>query len=195
MKGKIEKCIKSLLAVMFTTATIFFIGNSILFMDTVAASTTSNIWIVGDSTVSGFNDNYYYPRYGWETQIGNYLDGSFAVQNLALSGRSSKSYKADPEYQTLLGGMKNGDYLLVGFGHNDEKAEAERYTNPNGTYLDQGSFANSLYENYIKPAQAAGCKVILCTPIVRRTATGVWSDSDLHITTTSGDFIQRLLGI
>ncbi|MCY8308146.1 pectinesterase family protein [Bacillus vallismortis] len=35
---------------------------------TITAKTTdppSTIWIVGDSTVSAFSDNYYYPRYGW----------------------------------------------------------------------------------------------------------------------------------
>ncbi|WP_254842710.1 GDSL-type esterase/lipase family protein, partial [Bacillus sp. MRMR6] len=158
---------------------------------TITAKTTAStptIWIVGDSTVSSFTDNYYYPRYGWGTQIGNYLDGSFTIKNLALSGRSSKSYTTDPEYQTLLSGMKSGDYLLIGFGHNDEKTEPERYTNPNGTYLDPGSFANSLYENYIKPAEAAGTQVILSTPIVRRSSTGVWSNSNLHITDTVGEF-------
>ena len=30
--------------------------------------------------------------------------------------------------------MTSGDYLLVGFGHNDEKAEDGRYTDPNGAY-------------------------------------------------------------
>jgi lysophospholipase L1-like esterase len=192
MLRKTQRCIKSLLAVIITA--VFCLVNSALSTVALAASENigsniaSNIWIVGDSTVSSFTDNYYYPRYGWGTQIGSYLDGSFTIQNLALSGRSSKSYIADPQYQALLSGMKNGDYLLVGFGHNDEKAEAERYTNPNGTYLDKGSFANSLYENYIKPAQAAGTKVILCTPIVRRVDTGVWSDSNLHITATSGEY-------
>ncbi|WP_284645749.1 pectinesterase family protein [Paenibacillus silviterrae] len=166
----------------------FAAGVTIKLTVTAKDTPASTIWIVGDSTVSSFADNYYYPRYGWGTQIGNYLDGSFTIQNLALSGRSSKSYTVDPEYRTLLSGMKNGDYLLIGFGHNDEKTEAERYTNPNGTYLDQGSFANSLYENYIKPAQAAGTQVILTTPIVRRTDTGVWSHSNLHITATTGDF-------
>jgi hypothetical protein len=192
MVTKVKKYIKSIVAGMMTT--VLCLGNFGAAVNVMAitadmnATTTSNIWIIGDSTVSSFTDNYYYPRYGWGTQIGNYLDGSFIIQNLALSGRSSKSYTADPEYKTLTSGMKNGDYLLVGFGHNDEKSEAERYTNPNGTYLDKGSFANSLYENYIKPAEAAGTKVILATPIVRRTDTGVWSDSNLHITATSGAY-------
>ena len=151
-------------------------------------SSKPTVWIIGDSTVSSFADNYYYPRYGWGTQIDKYLDGTYEVKNIALSGRSSKSYVNDKEYNELTSGMKQGDYLLIGFGHNDEKAEADRYTDPNGDYKTAGSFANSLYENYIKPAQAAGTTVILCTPIVRRTATAEWSDSNLHITKDSGDF-------
>jgi len=159
-------------------------------IDSLAATPAekSTIWIIGDSTVSSFMDHYYYPRYGWGTQLGEYLDGSFHIQNIALSGRSSKSYTTEPQYQTLLSGMKSGDFLLIGFGHNDQKTETERYTNPNGSYLTPGSFANSLYENYIKPAQAAGTQVILATPIVRRTVTGEWSNSNLHITAASGDF-------
>lgn len=152
------------------------------------ATGKATVWVVGDSTVSSFTDSYYYPRYGWGTQLYNYFDDTLQVNNIALSGRSSKSYTTDAEYQTLLGGMKNGDYLLIGFGHNDEKAEAERYTDPNGDYKTAGSFANSLYENYIKPAQAAGTTVILCTPIVRRTAKDTWSNNDLHITSDSGEY-------
>lgn len=192
MVTTLKRHIRYLVAAML--ATVFCLGSGGIAKKVDAeqveakATDASNIWIVGDSTVSSFADNYYYPRYGWGTQIGNYFDGSFTIQNLALSGRSSKSYTADPQYKTLLTGMKSGDYLLVGFGHNDEKLEVERYTNPNGTYLDKGSFANSLYENYIKQAQTVGCKVILCTPIVRRADTGVWSDSNLHITATSGEF-------
>ncbi|MDS0526295.1 SGNH/GDSL hydrolase family protein [Clostridium sp. SHJSY1] len=146
------------------------------------------IWIVGDSTVSCFEDNYYYVRYGWGTQIENYLDKTVSVKNIALSGRSSKSFIVEAEYNLLLNGMKKGDYLLVGFGHNDEKLEIERYTNPNGTYLEEDTFANSLYKNYIKPAEFVGCKVILCTPIVRRTKTGEWENLNLHITKTSEEF-------
>ena len=94
----------------------------------------------------------------------------------------------EEQYQTLMQGMKAGDYLFVGFGHNDEKADEGRYTNPNGNYLTEGSFANSLYVNYVKPAQEKGVTVVLCTPIVRRTATGIWEDSNLHITSDSGKF-------
>ena len=189
MKKRNRKRISCLLSALLLL--VMSIGWSVMAMADDAVNKDSSkptVWIIGDSTVSSFADNYYYPRYGWGTQIDKYLDGTYEVKNIALSGRSSKSYVNDKEYKELTAGMKQGDYLLIGFGHNDEKAEADRYTDPNGDYKTDGSFANSLYENYIKPAQAAGTTVILCTPIVRRTATAEWSDSNLHITKDSGDF-------
>ena len=189
MKKRNRKRISCLLSALLLL--VMSIGWSVMAMADDAVNKDSSkptVWIIGDSTVSSFADNYYYPRYGWGTQIDKYLDGTYEVKNIALSGRSSKSYVNDKEYKELTAGMKQGDYLLIGFGHNDEKAEADRYTDPNGDYKTAGSFSNSLYENYIKPAQAAGTTVILCTPIVRRTATAEWSDSNLHITKDSGDF-------
>lgn len=189
MKKRNRKRISCLLSALLLL--VMSIGWSVMAMADDAVNKDSSkptVWIIGDSTVSSFADNYYYPRYGWGTQIDKYLDGTYEVKNIALSGRSSKSYVNDKEYKELTAGMKQGDYLLIGFGHNDEKAEADRYTDPNGDYKTAGSFANSLYENYIKSAQAAGTTVILCTPIVRRTATAEWSDSNLHITKDSGDF-------
>ena len=152
-------------------------------------NTKSTMWVIGDSTVCGFTDSYFYPRYGYGTQLMNYFDADkFEVQNLALSGRSSLSFLQEANYQTLIDGMAEGDVLVIGFGHNDEKAEEARYTNPNGDYTVAGSFANCLYENYVKIAKEKGVTVILCTPIVRRSATGEWKDSELHITTASGGF-------
>lgn len=148
----------------------------------------SNLWVIGDSTVSKFDDKYYYPRFGYGTKLQEYLDDKVNVINLALSGRSSLSYIKEPEYQQLLDGMQAGDYLLIGFGHNDEKAEKDRHTSGFGSYKDEGSFAHSLYSHYIVKADKVGCQVILCTPIVRRTDDGIWEDEQLHITKTQGKF-------
>ncbi len=144
------------------------------------------LYLVGDSTVAQFNDPYYYPRYGYGTQIGNYLSPSATVKNLALSGRSSKSY-IDPadngNYAMLMSGLKAGDYLMIGFGHNDEKADPALYTNPNTDVTDPGSFQYYLYTYYIKPAQMIGATPILTTPIVRRDSAGVYSGAKVHVTT------------
>ena len=42
-----------------------------------------------------------------------------------------------------LGDASGDKFLIIGFGHNDEKTEPARYTNPNGDYKTEGSFANS----------------------------------------------------
>jgi hypothetical protein len=149
---------------------------------------TVTLWVIGDSTVSAFADQYYYPRYGYGTMLQKYFDENVQVKNLALSGRSSKSYTTEEEYQVLLHGMKTGDFLLIGFGHNDEKTEELRFTDPNGNYKTKGSFANSIYEYYICPATLAGCSCILCTPIVRRCPDGQWTRQQLHITEDTGSF-------
>lgn len=148
----------------------------------------NTLWVVGDSTLSSFEDKYFYPRYGYGTMLGEYLDSEICVKNIALSGRSSKSFTTEPEYQELMTGMKMGDFLLIGFGHNDEKTEEDRYTDANGGKEQEGTFANSLYKNYIQPAIHVGCKPILCTPIVRRTTTGTWTQQELHITQAAGAF-------
>ena len=125
----------------------------------VAVTPTTTLFLVGDSTVAAFNDPYYYPRYGYGTEIGKYLDASVAVHNLALSGRSSKSFinPADNgSYATFASSLKAGDYVLIGFGHNDEKADPALYTNPKTDVTDPTSFQYYLYTYYVKVAQDAG---------------------------------------
>ena len=93
----------------------------------VSASGGVRLFVVGDSTLSAFNDNYYYPRYGYGTKLAEYLDSSkITVENLAMSGRSSKSFLKEKNYKTFVDNIKEGDYLIVGFGHNDEKAAPSR---------------------------------------------------------------------
>jgi len=184
MKKNYGKRVAAFVAAAVLTA-ISAVGTNVT---PVKAAETHTVWVVGDSTVSAFSDNYYYPRYGWGTQLDKFFDDTLKVENLALSGRSSKSFTSEANYTKLIDGMQSGDFLFIGFGHNDEKAEADRYTNPNGDYKTAGSFANSLYENYIKKAQDKGVTVVLVTPIVRRTTTGEWSNSNLHITSDSGEY-------
>ncbi|HVZ89443.1 MAG TPA: SGNH/GDSL hydrolase family protein [Polyangia bacterium] len=146
---------------------------------------TTTLFLVGDSTVAAFNDPYYYPRYGYGTQIAKYLDQTIAVQNLALSGRSSKSF-IDPadnaNYASFTSSIKAGDFVLIGFGHNDEKADPTLYTNPNTDVTDPTSFQYYLYTYYVKVAQDAGAIPILATPVVRRDSSGAYTGAKVHVT-------------
>ena len=66
------------------------------------------IYVVGDSTLSCFNDEYYYPRYGYGTKLDQYFN--LKVNNLALSGRSSKSFLIEDNYEKLKNNLKNFNY-------------------------------------------------------------------------------------
>jgi len=154
------------------------------------AAGIARVFIVGDSTASPFADDYYIPRFGFGTKVQDYLNPKkAAVVNLAVSGRSSKNFITDPgsgkNYELLKNSIRKGDFLFIAFGHNDEKLEDERYTNPNGKKEDAGSFQNSLYENYVKLAQNVGATPILVTPIVRLNKDNKYEGAVVHV--TSGD--------
>lgn len=159
--------------------------------ETTTAGEPINVFVVGDSTACNYaataDTNYYYKRVGFGDKIADYATSNVTVVNLALSGRSSKSFTSEANYTTLKNDIKAGDILLIAFGHNDEKSDdSARYTAPNGVWdsatgtYTAGSFKESLYTNYVKLAQDAGATPIVCSPIVRRTDSGTWSESQLH---------------
>ncbi|MDE7162230.1 MAG: hypothetical protein K2N65_05685, partial [Anaeroplasmataceae bacterium] len=153
----------------------------------------ATLFVVGDSTLASFADSYFYPRYGYGTQLGNYFDEAITVNNLALSGRSSKSFITEDNYTALKNTLKAGDYLLIGFGHNDEKSDdAARFTDASKPLTDSGSFKYSLYEYYIKLAIEKGATPILCTPIVRADKNNIYTASSGHVTST-GDYAQAIV--
>lgn len=155
----------------------------------------ATIYVVGDSTACDYSaklDVAYLPRYGFGTQLANYINcNPSQIKNLALSGRSSLSFLTEDNYKTVLKpNIKEGDYLIIAFGHNDEKVgEEERYTDPTGSHTEatkngSPSFQYVLYENYVKLATDAKATPILCTPIVRYDSTGSYTGSKVHDTST-----------
>ena len=157
----------------------------------------SKLYIVGDSTLSKFNDtSYYYPRYGYGTMLYNYLDTTkLDIVNLALSGRSSKSFLLEDNYKVLKDSIKEGDFLLIGFGHNNEKADdVARFTSANLPIDDESSFMYSLNEYYIKLAKSVGATPILCTPIVRLSLNKDYNGTVIH-ETVHGDYRKNILDL
>lgn len=158
---------------------------------------------MGDSTVCDYSaklDNIYLPRYGYGTQLYNYINcDPEQIVNLALSGRSSLDFLTDSSgnYNTLTTAITAGDYLIIGFGHNDEKKEdSTRFTNPTKEYTDSStegglSFKYNLYTNYVKMAKDKGAVPILCTPIVRYSDKGQYTGSVIH-NTADGDYSEAI---
>jgi len=81
------------------------------------------------------------------------------VRNYALSGRSSKSFLAEGAWEPVVTQLKAGDYVLIQFGHNDEKSD-ERGTDAYTDYLDYLS-------RYVDDSLKAGAQPVLITPVSR----------------------------
>ena len=165
--------------------------------ETVTPLTATTLWVVGDSTVCSFTDDYYLPRYGYGTQLKEYLSSSVTIRNIALSGRSSRSFLEEANYETLKNGIKEGDYLMIGFGHNDEKSDdSVRYAAPTLDAKDTEKDASGNYnfqyilnKYYIEMATDKGATPILCTPIVRLNSSNNYDGTSGHIT-DKGNYVS-----
>ena len=137
------------------------------------------IYIIGDSTVE---DNTP-PFRGWGWALPDYVAPGVKVANHAMSGRSSLSFMTEGRFAPVEEGMQPGDLLLIQFGHNDEKDDIERHTDPATTFPQQLS-------RYCDAAIAKGAQPVLMTPVCRRFFVG--ADSILY---THGEYpaaIRRL---
>lgn len=129
---------------------------ALLFFAKLAAAET--VFIVGDSTVATFTPPD--PRNGWGQVIGRYFTPDVTVKNFALSGRSSKSFFEEGAWTPVAAAIQPGDYVFIQFGHNDEKRDAERSTDPYGSYQEYLS-------RYADGTLKAGGIPILVTPVGR----------------------------
>lgn len=114
------------------------------------------LWIIGDSTVE---DNQP-PFRGWGWALPRFLKDGITVRNHALSGRSSRSFWEEGLFKPVEAGMRDGDMLLIQFGHNDEKDD-ERHTDPDTTFPAQ-------LWRYCEAALSRGAQPVLLTPVSRR---------------------------
>lgn len=119
------------------------------------------IFVVGDSTSSAYQHSER-PRAGWGQSLPLLLGPQATVFDYAWSGASSKSYADAGLLGEVAGALQAGDYLLISFGHNDEKVEdPARGTDPQTTFKDY-------LRKYLDAAAGAGAKAVLVTPVERR---------------------------
>lgn len=66
--------------------------------------------------------------------LGGYFSENIRVENHARNGRSSKSFIDEGLWEVVINKVKPGDYVFIQFGHNDEKADEKRHTDPGSTF-------------------------------------------------------------
>lgn len=95
----------------------------------------SRIFWAGDSTVKQ-NDHRSYPQTGMGQGLPLYLKKEIVIVNRAENGRSSKSFIDEGRLTQIQADLKEGDFLFIQFGHNDEKPDLERHTDAFTTYQE-----------------------------------------------------------
>jgi hypothetical protein len=85
------------------------------------AAIKPRLYVVGDSTSCIYSSSQY-PRTGWAQILQNYfVIDSVIVADNAQSGRSSKSFYDEGHWAPIKNELRKGDYVIIQFGHNDEK--------------------------------------------------------------------------
>ena len=115
------------------------------------------IFLAGNSTVTD-QDNE--PWCGWGQMLPRFLNDGVAVANYAESGEAGNSFISAGRFDKILSKMKEGDYLFIEFGHNDQKQKGP----DKGPYT---SYKKSL-KMLIDGTRAKGGIPVLVTPMHRR---------------------------
>ena len=131
----------------------------------------TTVFLCGNSTVVDQEDE---PWASWGQMITRWFGPQVAIANFAESGLSCTTFLAQLRLDKILSQLKKGDYVIVEFGHNDEK---EKKAGDGAWY----SYSRNL-KIFVDRVRAAGGRIIFCTPTARRFF------KDGQIENTHGDY-------
>ena len=118
------------------------------------------IYLIGDSTISNKKTEAF-PETGWGMPFKYFFDSTVVVDNRARNGRSTRSFISENLWQPVADHLKEGDYVFIQFGHNDEsKEKGDRYTTPE-------QYKSNLVK-FITETRAKKANPVLLTPVSRR---------------------------
>ena len=118
-----------------------------------------NVYLVGDSTMSEKRITRY-PETGWGMPFASYFQAGVTVENHAVNGRSTRTFKEEGRWEPILEKLNPGDYVFIQFGHNDEVETKTSYTKPDEYQM--------YLRKYVSESRGKGAIPVLLTPITRR---------------------------
>ena len=126
-----------------------------------AGQDSLRVFLIGDSTCATKELKKQNPERGWGHMFAPLFDASVTVENHAVNGRSTKSFRDEGRWDVVLSKLRPGDYVFIQFGHNDQKiADSTRYASP-------ADYAANL-RRYVREARERGAEPVLLTSVVRR---------------------------
>lgn len=141
---------------------IFLAVAGILVLSAFKSEQKVRIFMIGDSTMANKDVSGGKLERGWGMMLKNFFTDNVIVNNHALNGRSSKSFIAEGHWQKVVEQIRPGDYVFIQFGHNDEKADTLRHTDP-GTSFDDN------LRRFVNETRLKGGIPVLFNSVVRRT--------------------------
>ncbi|MEO6569116.1 MAG: rhamnogalacturonan acetylesterase [Opitutaceae bacterium] len=124
------------------------------------------IFIIGDSTVC---DQSREPFNSWGQMLTRFIKSDIAVANHGESGETYRDSIGRRRLDKMLSVMKPGDFMLMQFGHNDQKQIAAGNGGPFTTYKEE-------IKKHVDAVRAHGGIPIIVSPMERRTSTPPLSD-------------------
>jgi lysophospholipase L1-like esterase len=132
----------------------------------------TTIHMAGDSTMA-IKEVKDYPETGWGVPFSVFFDESVEVINYAQNGRSTRTFIEDGLWQSVIGNLEPGDYVIIQFGHNDEsESKTDRYTTPE-------QYKTNL-TRFIEETRQRGATPILLSPVTRRHFNGQGQIGQTH---------------
>ena len=148
---------------------------------TIQPADVPTIYLAGDSTVT---DQPTEPAASWGQMLPRFFSADVAVANHAESGETLKSFLTELRLDKVLSTLRAGDWLLIQFGHNDQKAQWPQ------TYVEAATTYRSYLRAYIAEAKRRGATPILITSPERRNF-----DSTGHIVESHGDYPEAVRAV
>ena len=137
----------------------------------------TTVFLCGNSTVVDQEDE---PWASWGQMITRWFDNQVVIANYAESGLSCTSFLAQQRLDKILTLLRKGDYVIVEFGHNDEK---EKKAGDGAWY----SYSRNL-KTFVDRVRERGGNIIFCTPTARR----FFNDDHKTIKNTHGDYPEAM---
>ena len=165
----------------------------------------TTIYLIGDSTMADYSDNYdpgkdymrtRYPVTGWGqvfqsffkdaglTQFNGLIGtDSVYVDDRARGGRSTRTFFQEGRWRSVFSTLKEGDLVIMQFGHNDAaEKKTERYVNIEGY--------KEFLRLYVSQTREKGATPIILTPVCRNYP---WKDG--HLENVHGEYPEAALAI
>ncbi len=135
------------------------------------------VFLCGNSTVV---DQEKEPWASWGQMITRWFDDKVVIANYAESGLSATTFLAQLRLDKILTQLREGDYVICEFGHNDEK---EKRPGDGAWY----SYSRNL-KIFADRVREQGGHIIFVTPTARR----FFNDDQKTLKNTHGDYPEAM---